>query len=359
MAIESQRPSSPQPPAGWPPLQERRFYWTDPAFLTRKRQNMSGLSFFKAIADGTLPPAPLYNVFGFTLDEVTEGSATLSLQPHEWIYNPLGTVHGGTLATMVDTAAGIATQSALPAGMMSNTVQLSVDFIRAITADTGRLQCRAHIAKPGRQIVLADAELIGEDGKLYGRGSGTFITIPTKNMPDTTGSDTITDDAPPPPPVEQVTHSPEPGFLTSSAKKMSPQTFLESMANGTLPPPTIATTLDFHLDQVDDSTVTFRCTPQGFHYNPLGSVHGGLAATLIDSATGCAVHRILEEGEAYTTVSLTVDFFRPITMAAGPLTCTGQVIRQGRRICVADADLRDANGKIYARGAATCLRFPM
>ena len=121
----------------------------------------------------------------------------------------------------------------------------------------------------------------------------------------------------------------------------------------------IGTTLGFHAVRFEHGLAVFEATPAEFHYNPLGSVHGGLAATLLDSALSCAVHTTLKPGLAYTTVELKVNFVRPMLVTTGPVTCEGRTINVGTRIATSEARLADADGKLYAHGTATCLIFPI
>ena len=148
-----------------------------------------------------------------------------------------------------------------------------------------------------------------------------------------------------------------PARLASAARRQSGTDYLAAIVAGELPPPTISDTLDFSFDRAGGGEAVFSCTPQEFHYNPMGSVHGGLPATLIDSATGVAVQSELEPGWGFTTINLVIDYFRAITLETGPLTCPGKVVKPGRRFAVADADLIDEAGTIYARGSAGCLKF--
>jgi uncharacterized protein (TIGR00369 family) len=92
-----------------------------------------------------------------------------------------------------------------------------------------------------------------------------------------------------------------------------------------------------------------------FHYNPLGSVHGGVISTLLDTAAACAVHTTLAVGELYTSVDLTVKFLRPVTVDSGLLTCEGTVIQRGRRTALAQAQLSDESGRLVAHATSTCL----
>lgn len=131
------------------------------------------------------------------------------------------------------------------------------------------------------------------------------------------------------------------------------------MVAGRFPRPPIADTLGFDLARVEDGVAVFTCTPGEEHYNPIGAVHGGLAATLIDSATGCAVHTTLPAGVGYTTVSLSVEMLRPMTAATGPIRCEGRVVHRGGRLAIAEGEvLGESDGKVYARGRPVCLVLP-
>ena len=130
---------------------------------------------------------------------------------------------------------------------------------------------------------------------------------------------------------------------------------LQAMAAGELPPPPIMSTLGFGGFEVGPGWARFAMTPGEHHYNPIGSVHGGVAATLLDSALGCAVHTTLEPGVGYTTVDLRVTFVRPLTATTGPVRCEGRVIHVGSRIATSEGRITDADGRLYAHGSATCL----
>lgn len=149
----------------------------------------------------------------------------------------------------------------------------------------------------------------------------------------------------------------------TSAKKglaMAGLDYMRAYLAGEVAKPPIAATLGFELTEVEEGRAVFTCTPGEHHYNPIGSVHGGLVSTLIDSATGCAVHTTLPKGTGYSTVNLSVDMLRPITEATGPLRIEGKVIHRGRRIAIAAAEvIGEKDGKIYARGQTTCLIFAL
>lgn len=134
---------------------------------------------------------------------------------------------------------------------------------------------------------------------------------------------------------------------------------LQRVVEGLYPAPPIAAVLNFALTGVEEGRAVFRGVPNKRHLNPLGMVHGGWAATLLDSALGCAVHSTLAKGEAYTTVEFKVNLTRPITPDTGEIVCEGRVIHKGRTLAVSEATLKDSNGKLLAFGTETCSIFPV
>jgi len=117
----------------------------------------------------------------------------------------------------------------------------------------------------------------------------------------------------------------------------------------------ISQTLEFDLIEVEEGRAVFRGTPGPHAYNPIGVVHGGYAATLLDSACGCAVHSTLPAGARYTSLDLTVKFLRGLDVAVGPVRCEGRVLHSGRRTALAEARLTDSAGRLYAHATSTCL----
>ena len=135
--------------------------------------------------------------------------------------------------------------------------------------------------------------------------------------------------------------------------------YLSAMSRGEIPSPPLAATLGFdHFPaEVARGVVTFFFEPQEYHYNPIGSVHGGVISTLLDSASGCAVHSMLPAAAGYTSLELKVNFIRAVYAKTGIMHCTGTLISLGRRTAVAEAKLFDAADKLYAHCTQTCLIF--
>jgi len=134
---------------------------------------------------------------------------------------------------------------------------------------------------------------------------------------------------------------------------------LRAMIAGELPPPPVMQLLDVGRLEADWGMVVVEMLPQEFHYNPLGSVHGGVLSTLLDTATGCAVHTTLPPGVGYTSLDLNVKFLRPVTTGSGMLRCEGTVVQRGSRTALAEATLTDAAGRLVAHATSTCLIFDL
>ena len=133
---------------------------------------------------------------------------------------------------------------------------------------------------------------------------------------------------------------------------------LQAMLDSGRGPP-IAATLQFHLAQIERGRAVFRATPGPHAYNPIGVVHGGYAATLLDSACGCAVHSMLSENQGYTTLELKVAFHRAITNETGQVEAVGKIVSFGRRVAFAEAQLSDAQGRLLGSATSTLLVFEL
>ncbi len=134
---------------------------------------------------------------------------------------------------------------------------------------------------------------------------------------------------------------------------------LRAMQSGALPPPPIMTLLGFALAEVEEGRAVFAGTPGERHYNPLGTVHGGFAATLLDSCMACAVHSMLPAGTGYTTLEIKVNYVRPLTAETGEVRAEGRALHVGKRSATAEGRLLDGAGRLLAHGSTTCLVFPL
>ncbi|HKD25205.1 MAG TPA: PaaI family thioesterase [Xanthobacteraceae bacterium] len=136
---------------------------------------------------------------------------------------------------------------------------------------------------------------------------------------------------------------------------MSGLDVLQRIADGRLPAPPIAVLLGFRPVEIENGRAVFAATPDARLYNPIGSVHGGYAATLLDTCMACAVHSTLKAGQGYTTVELKVNFVRPLSADTGEVRAEGKIIHLGRQIATAEGRLTDARGRLLAHATTTCL----
>lgn len=134
---------------------------------------------------------------------------------------------------------------------------------------------------------------------------------------------------------------------------------LRAMLRGELPAPPIARTLDFHLLEAEEGRALFQGTPGTAHLNPMGTVHGGWYATLLDSALGCAVHTMMPAGRGYTTAELGVNLVKAIPLKVQRVRAEGRVLHCGRQLATAEARLFGPDGTLYAHATTTCLVFEL
>ena len=147
----------------------------------------------------------------------------------------------------------------------------------------------------------------------------------------------------------------DPIAVAARGRELSGMEYIELVFSGELPPPPIAELMGFTGVEVEHGRAVFEMTPGTQHYNPIATVHGGVALTLLDSAMGCAVHTLLEAGVRYATLEVKTNFVRPITADTGLIRCEGTVLHKGSRIATAEGKLRDAGDRLLAHGTTTCL----
>jgi len=134
---------------------------------------------------------------------------------------------------------------------------------------------------------------------------------------------------------------------------------ISGLRDGTIPSAPIGVLIGMSFTEVEAGRVAMRLTPAEFHYNPIGSMHGGVLATVLDSVMGCAVHTMLPKGRGYTTLEIKVNYVRAVTDASGDLAAEGKVVHSGRRSAVAEGKVTDAKGRLCATASTTCLVFDL
>jgi uncharacterized protein (TIGR00369 family) len=138
---------------------------------------------------------------------------------------------------------------------------------------------------------------------------------------------------------------------------MSGLEYMRKLASGELPPSPMGQLMGFRLVEVEEGRAVFTVEPGERHANGIGIAHGGLAATLLDSATGCAINTMMPAGRIFTTLEMKINYVRPLTAKTGEVRCEARVIHVGGRTATAEGYITDADGKLYAHGTATCMLF--
>jgi uncharacterized protein (TIGR00369 family) len=156
----------------------RTFSWQDPMGIAALARERSGMEVLQAMMDGAVGPPPIADLLGMSLVEVQEGRAVFAVQPAEWMYNPIGSVHGGIAATLLDSCMGCAIHSTLSAGVGYATSDLQIRYARGITVDTGRIRAEGTVVHAGRRLATAEGRLTEEGtGKLLAHATTGCILI--------------------------------------------------------------------------------------------------------------------------------------------------------------------------------------
>lgn len=162
----------------WGEPRSKTVSWHDPTRLAGRAGRLSGLEFLTALMEGTVPAPPMGRLIGMRLLSVGPGEVVFGCAPDESTYNPIGMIHGGLACTMLDSAAGCAVQSTLPAGTAYTSVEIKVSYLRALRAGRGELRAHGWVTKPGRRIAFAEADLRDPDGVVMATASSTCLVIP-------------------------------------------------------------------------------------------------------------------------------------------------------------------------------------
>ena len=162
-----------------PPERIRTVTWDDPKQATRQARRMSGSEFFDAMRRGEIPEPPFGRLLGIDLFDVGEGKFTMTLQPQECHYNPMGCVHGGILATLLDSVMSASVHTSLPAGQGYMTLEIKVNFLRPVFEHTGEIMAEGNVVSSGRQVATAEGKIVDSKGQIYATGSATCLVFET------------------------------------------------------------------------------------------------------------------------------------------------------------------------------------
>jgi len=186
------------------------------------------------------------------------------------------------------------------------------------------------------------SQAVGVNGEQVARRARDAAEDFAERSPETSSSRTITWQ--------------DPTVSAAAGAQMAGLDYVRAIQTGEIPPPPIAVVMNYSIAELEEGRAVFEGEPGEEHYNPIGVVHGGYAATILDSALGCAVHTTCPVGVGYTSQTLEVKYLRPITRDTGTVRCEADVVYRGRKTATSEARLTEANsGKLLATGTSTCL----
>ena len=152
--------------------------WVDPRPQAAQALTMTGLDYLRAMMDGTIPPPPIASHINLEMLDATPGVAIMAATPDDSHYNPIGSVHGGFVCTALDSAAGCAVQTTLPAGTGYTSLEIKVNYLRAVSATTGALTVVGTVTKPGSRVAFAEAVVLDGQGRTVATASSTLLVFP-------------------------------------------------------------------------------------------------------------------------------------------------------------------------------------
>ncbi len=287
------------------------------------------------------PDAPAHALLGLHSVPAEAGHARLAMPPGEYHYNPLGSVHGGVIASL----AAAAMAAALPPDRHGTMLELKANYLRALTMAAGEAVGDAAVVHAGRRTAMTEARVTDAASRLYAAASATWLLadVPPPGRPPETG--------------QWEAAWADPHATARAGMTMQGLDLLRDMAAGRLPAPPAILLLGISLDAVEPGQVTMTLPPGPHLLGADGAVHPGMIATLLDSVMGCAVHSTLPVGQGYTTLEIKVNFLHRVMTEAGALTGIGRVVHAGPQAATAEAQARDAAGRLCAIASTTCLVF--
>ena len=170
--------SQPTGREAWGEPRTKTVTWYDPHAAAAAGRGMAGLDYLRAIMAGELPGAPIAALVGTRPVSVEPGSVTFACTPDESAYNPIGVVHGGLVCTLLDSVIGCAVHTTLPAGTGYTSTSLTINYLRAVTVESGELRAEGHVTKPGRRVAFADATVVDGQGKVVATATGSCLVFP-------------------------------------------------------------------------------------------------------------------------------------------------------------------------------------
>jgi len=156
----------------------RTITWHDPLIGAARARELAGIDYLQAMIDGEIPPPPIIALMDMDFVSVEPGRVVFTATPNESHYNPIGTVHGGFVCTVLDSVAGCAVQSTLPAGMGYTSLEIKVNYLRGVSSTSGTLTAVGTVTKPGNRVAFAEGVVTDGEGRIVATASSTLLVFP-------------------------------------------------------------------------------------------------------------------------------------------------------------------------------------
>jgi uncharacterized protein (TIGR00369 family) len=302
---------------------------------------------------------PLYHLSGLKPTESGPGTAVFAMPASPWWQSGAGLFLGGTFPYVADAALGMAVYTGLPAGQALATSELSVNFLRPATPDSGTLTARASVIQSGRSQGLSEARVEDGAGRLLAHATSRLVVrdLPFDPPP-----------APHPlPSTERLTYdSPDPFERPVQGEILSQEVWdrasglevMQGWLKGELPRPPVALLTGWHPLEVEEGAATWSMPASEWFGTSWRTFYGGAVALLADAALNSAFTTTIPAGTSYGTLDLKVNFLRPVDLDGRDLTARAGVTHRGKTVAVATCDIENADGKRVAMAVSSCLYLP-
>lgn len=344
------------------PLELDPAIWLEPVrggYPDLRLLGLSGEGQMAAFLGGRAPRPPIHHLTGMIPTEGGRGTSTFTMPATPWLRAPQGPVLPGTLSILADGPLGLAVQSALPPMTPYTTAEISMNYVRPVSADGGTLVARGRLILAGRRLGLSETLIEDGSGRIVAHGTSRCVIFePLGPPPD------------PPPELEAV---PVPGhptpdpYLRPAGGAVIPQETWDSMSGlevlmrqlaGDLPAPPITHLTGLRPTEADEGSATFSLPASEWLCSPLARLEGGTIAMLADTVILSAVQTTIPAGSSFAPLDLKVNFLRPVLPDGRDVTGRGIIVHRGRTMAVGSAELLDADGKRVAIATGTVMILP-
>ncbi|HEV3231566.1 MAG TPA: PaaI family thioesterase [Candidatus Dormibacteraeota bacterium] len=333
--------------------------YPDPRLLA-----LPGLEVMRAFHDGRVLPPNIHHLVGLSFDAVERGRAVFTMPATGWLLAPQGVVAGSTLALLVDGPLGCAGQSMMPAATPYTTAEMSLSFIRPVTAESGVLTATGTCVHAGRTVVLTEVDVTDATGARVARGGSRLICLPALPIPPEVLEDLH---ANPPRPAVREWDTPPPWQRPARGQTLPRETWdrlggldvLRGCIDGSLPAPPVTHLIGIRPLSAEEGSCTWTMPASEWSSAPVpGRMYGGAIAYFAGNTVEGAIMTTIPAGAAMATVDLKVYFLRPVVPDGRPLTSSGTVVHRGRSVAVATAEVRDADGRLAALATGSAMVLP-